>query len=148
MGATLAAALHRGLTGVKSKDMRPGQVVIVLCPPHLVEKWQREAKEAAPNVNAVILTNSQEVNAFMQTAEKNTAALHIGIISRESAKAGEGWQIAVHSHTRRIDRCPHGEIHPASDGERIVLLREPHCPGCGAWIDDGSVSHSAKRGQK
>lgn len=137
MGATLAVALQ--------KDMRPGQVVIVLCPPHLVEKWQREAREAAPNINATILTNAQEVSAFMKTAEKHTGKLHIGIISREAAKAGEGWQIAVHWHNRRIARWSRSDVHPASDGARIVLLREPHCPRCGALIDEGTVSHTAKR---
>ncbi len=137
MGATLAAALQ--------KDMRPGQVVIVLCPPHLVEKWQREVKEAAPNINAKILTNAGEVSAFMKAATKQTGPLHVGIISREAAKAGEGWAIAVHWHNRRIARWPAHEVHPASDGERLILVREPHCPGCGALVEDTSVAHAARR---
>ncbi len=140
MGATIAAILHKNRT--------PGQVVIVLCPPHLVEKWQREAKEAAPNVTAKILTNAQEVSAFMKDAARNTKALSLGIISREAAKAGEGWQIAVHWHNRRMVRWSVGEIRPASDGERVVLLREPHCPTCGALVDENTLSHTAKRGHK
>ncbi|MEP7288445.1 MAG: DUF6094 domain-containing protein [Chloroflexota bacterium] len=137
MAATLAAALQG--------QMKPGQVDLVICPPHLVEKWQREAKEAAPNVTAKILTNAVEVSAFMKAAQKNTTALHIGIMSREAAKAGEGWAIAVHWHNRRIARWGADEKRPVNDGKRILLLREPHCPTCGALVDDSTVSHAAQR---
>ncbi len=128
MGATLAATLQ--------SQMQPGQVDIVTCPPHLTEKWERECKEAVPGVYVRILKNVEDVKALMDRAEQRGRALTVGIVSRESAKLGEGWSVAVTYHKQHIARWPHGAKPPEGeeDTKRIVTVNVPICPTCGATI--------------
>jgi hypothetical protein len=145
LGATLAVSLK--------PQMKPGQVDIIMSPPHLVKKWEREVKEASKQTYVKILENTADVSAFMRKAEKdNPGTLYIGILSREKAKAGEGWEVAVHWRKRRITRWPYGSPRPMDtngkevEGERVITLQEPHCPGCG-WLveDDSEQTHTQKR---
>ena len=81
-GATIAVALQ--------PQMQPDQVVIIMSPPHLVEKWEREVKQAARRVFVRILKNVDDTRAFMDAAARqSTDTLKIGIISRASAKLVE-----------------------------------------------------------
>lgn len=128
MGATIAAALQ--------PQMRAEQVVIVMCPPHLVEKWAREVAQAAPRVFARILRTVDEARAFMDAAAGHGAAtLKVGILSRETAKLGEGWAVAVHWRKTRFARWPAGAKPDDAEGERVVTLERPVCPTCGAPIE-------------
>ncbi len=144
-GATLAAALQ--------PQMAAGQVTLVVCPPHLVEKWEREAKEAAPFTFVKILKNVDEVVAFMERSEANDKrTLNIGIISREAAKLGEGWAVAVNWRTLRTVRWSYGTSRPVDDrgvevtGDRIITLAQPICPSCGMVITaEHDKSHRERR---
>jgi len=128
MGATVAAALQ--------PQMKPDQVVIIMCPPHLVEKWEREVKQAARRVFVRILRNVDDTRAFMDSAGKQGAdTLKIGIVSRETAKLGEGWQVAVHWKRDRFVRWSPGMKPDEAEGERIVTIEKPLCPTCGASIE-------------
>ncbi len=128
-GAAVAASLQ--------PLMQPGQVVIVMCPPHLVGKWEREVREAARRPFVKILKNVDETRAFMGQAARNCgASLNVGIISRETAKLGEGWQIAVNWRKTHIARWPAHTARPdGMDVERVVTLEKPVCPTCGAVIE-------------
>lgn len=128
MGATIAAALQ--------PQMKPDQVVIIMCPPHLVEKWEREVKQAARRVFVRILRNVDDARAFMDgAARQSTDTLKIGIISRETAKLGEGWAIAVNWRKSRFARWSMGMKPEDAEGERIVTLEKPICPTCGTQIE-------------
>jgi len=128
MGATVAASLQT--------QMKPDQVVIIMCPPHLVEKWEREVKQAAPHVFVRILKTVDATRAFMDGAAQQPAnVLKIGIISRETAKLGEGWEIAVNWRHVRLVRWAIGAKPENTEGERIITLRKPLCPTCGASIE-------------
>jgi hypothetical protein len=129
MGATVAAALQ--------PQMQPGQVVIIMCPPHLVEKWEREVREAAPRTFVRILRNVDDTRAFMDQAARNADdRLNIGILSRETAKLGEGWQVAVNWHHLHFARwSAQGTPPEDAEGERVVALEKPICPTCGAVIE-------------
>jgi hypothetical protein len=117
MGATLAAALRA--------QMKPGQVDIVTCPPHLVEKWAREIKEAVPGVCVRILKNVEDVKALMDKAEQDRNALTIGIVSREAAKLGEGWEVAVAYKHQHIARWPQDAQPPEGRNTRAASSPRP-----------------------
>jgi hypothetical protein len=74
MGSTIAVALQ--------PQMKPGQVVIIMCPPHLVEKWEREVKQAARHTFVKILKNvdrnscSSHSSAFRRSRVCKRAMAH------------------------------------------------------------------------
>ena len=129
VGATLAIALR--------PHMKPDQVVIIMAPPHLTGKWQREfemvAKSVGVRVHAKILKRVDDVRAFMDADLPQT--LKVGIIPREMAKLGEGWQPAVQWRTVHTARWAYGEPRPENlTGERILTTKVPLCPNCNATI--------------
>ncbi len=148
MGATVAATLQ--------PQMKPGQVTIVMCPPHLVEKWEREVKEAYAFTFVKILHNVEDVGAFMDKAQQNSPkTLNIGILSRETAKLSEGWSVAVNWQQVRSARWPHDAPPPKDEqgndvpGDRIVTVQQPLCPNCGRLVTDATdKSHHERRGKK
>ncbi|MCD6345728.1 MAG: DEAD/DEAH box helicase [Anaerolineae bacterium] len=79
---------------------------IVICPPHLVDKWQREAEEVIPGVQARILSrigklpgegrDVNEVRNFIDDyASGKLGHKAIAIVSETMAKSGPGWQPGV-----------------------------------------------------
>ncbi len=129
MGATVAVALQ--------PQMQPGQVVIVMAPPHLVEKWEREIRQATRRVYTKIIKNVDDTRAFMDKAAQNSPdVLNVGILSRETAKLGEGWAVNVNWRKSHIARWSINSAPPENaTGERIVTLTTPICPTCGATIE-------------
>ncbi|MCI0713718.1 MAG: DUF6094 domain-containing protein [Chloroflexi bacterium] len=126
LGVTLAAAV--------GKDRQPGQVVMVMCPPQLTGKWKREIERAhgLPDRYAEILSRVDEVRDFMARAEAHPDVLHIGVMSREMAKLGSGWQHALHWQAVRqalwpINTPPPDEL---KGRERIATVYIPCCPTC------------------
>lgn len=108
---------------------------IVLCPPNLVEKWQREIVEVIPNAHAEILTRIgktaampcevNDVRSFMVRYENEkrrtgTNPRWVAIISDTTAKLGSGWASAAGRKT----------VGTVVDGilEQSALVR---CPVCG-----------------
>jgi hypothetical protein len=148
MGATIAATLQ--------PQMKPGQVVLIMCPPHLTEKWEREVTQAYAFTFVKILRNVEDVVAFMDKAQQNTPqTLNIGILSRETAKLGEGWSIAVNWQRVHSARWSHNASRPKDEqgndvpGERIVVVEQPVCPTCGTLVtDDKDKNHHERRGKK
>ncbi len=129
MGASLAMALR--------PHMKPDQVVMIMCPPHLTGKWQREVemvgKSVGTRVHAKVLKTVDDVRAFMDARLPLT--LKVGIIPREMAKLGEGWGPAVHWRKVHTARWAYGEPQPENlSGERIVTVNVPVCPACSATI--------------
>ncbi|MHB8627130.1 MAG: hypothetical protein ACYDBJ_13440 [Aggregatilineales bacterium] len=131
MGGTLAAAL--------APEMQPEQVVIIMCPPHLVPKWEREIYEVGvPRTFVKVLERVEDVSAFMAEAERRQGAFCVGIISREMAKAGEGWASAVNWRQEHLARWPR-HAQPSEEQQqhglkRIATIRTPICPTCGAPV--------------
>ena len=129
VGATLAIALR--------PHMKPDQVVLVMSPPHLTKKWQREiemvTKSVGVRVYAKILKRVDDVRAFMDADLPMT--LKVGIIPREMAKLAEGWEPAVQwrkVHTARwayggiATRKPDRRPHPDRQGSHLPEL-QCHC---------------------
>ncbi len=129
LGATLAIALR--------PHMKPDQVVLVMSPPHLTGKWQREIEMISRSVNvrvhAKILKRVDDVRAFMDANLPMT--IKVGIIPREMAKLGEGWEPAVQWRTLRTARWANGEPRPENlTGDRILTTKVPLCPNCNATV--------------
>jgi len=129
LGATLAIVLR--------PHMQPDQVVLVMCPPHLTGKWQREiemvCQSVGVRVHAKVLKTVDDTRAFMDADLPLT--LKIGIIPREMAKLGEGWQPAVQWRTVRTPRWAYGEARPENlAGDRILTAKVPLCSSCGATV--------------
>lgn len=87
---------------------------LVLCPPHLVEKWAREAQ--LEGFEAVILESPAAVRGL--SGRKGPL---VAILSRERAKLGPGWGPGVAWRRRKL-------------GREVRTL--PTCPRCGQVLFD------------
>lgn len=63
---------------------------IVLCPPHLTEKWKREAQIVWPKVSVMQLNKLADVEAFFNQAPTPV----IGILKKTTARSASGWEHA------------------------------------------------------
>ncbi|MCL4876235.1 MAG: DEAD/DEAH box helicase family protein [Anaerolineae bacterium] len=129
MGAALAAAMQ--------PQMQPDQVVIVMSPPHLVEKWKREIGKVTSSSFVEILENVDETRAFMDKCRRLLPhTLKVGIIARERAKLGEGWEAAVQWHKRHTALWKLGTEPPddLKGKSRLFTQEIPLCPACGAVV--------------
>ncbi|NJD66861.1 MAG: ATP-dependent helicase [Chloroflexi bacterium] len=99
--------------------------VLVLCPPHLVRKWQREVKATMPAANAVIVRTISELSRLDRVGGWPLFV----ILSREQAKLSYRWKPATVS--RYIGRD--GSV-VRDEGGRP--LRLPCCPSCFAPVVD------------
>ena len=80
---TLAAAVAAG---------RHAQRTIVLCPPHLVDKWQREVKAVWPGARATHLQTISDVDQFF--ADQPDNAPLVGVLKQTTARSASGWEHA------------------------------------------------------
>jgi hypothetical protein len=154
MGGTVAVSMGAAVAAAVGTRIQPGQVTVIMCPPHLVEKWEREIRDTGANVYVKILKNVGDVRTFMDTAARHkTNTLNVAILSRETAKLGEGWSVAVNTRRVRHVRWAHNTPRPTRenglplDGDRVVTLEVPVCPTCGKTLEEGGdVSHRERRG--
>jgi len=104
-----------------------GNPTLVLCPPHLVNKWVREIREIVPLAFAMPLYRLSDVEAFvrqvkrMQRDPQAQHTLAFAVLSKEMAKLGSGWQPAYLTCKRMW--------HLTDDKKQIVELFA--CPRCG-----------------
>ena len=108
-------------------DMRR---TLVMCPPHLVEKWAREVHETVPGVRTRILESITQVEALRWDMG---AGPLFAILSREKAKLSHGWKPAyVPKKTLLKD-----------DLGRWSTLNRPTCPSCAGVLEtpEGLLTH-------
>ena len=77
------------------------QRILVLVPPHLTRKWQREVEATIPDARAAIVTS---ITPWSGCGTPAVAGPLFAILSRERAKLSYRWQPAVSSalgHGRR-----------------------------------------------
>ncbi|MGE5595981.1 MAG: DEAD/DEAH box helicase family protein, partial [Hyphomicrobiales bacterium] len=102
--------------------------VLVLCPPHLVRKWQREVKATAPSAGAVIVRSISDLESVRHAGGWPLFV----ILSREQAKLSYRWKPAI------ITRAVSGS-RVLRDGDGLPLPRVC-CPACFApVVDDEGV---------
>jgi len=79
---------------------------LVICPPHLVDKWAREAMEVVPGAKPIIVESTGELQAAARDYRPGDRL--IVIISRSRIKLGPGWTAA----SPTIHTLPDKEEHP------------------------------------
>ena len=80
---TIGAAIAAG---------RKARRTIVLCPPHLVDKWQRECKAVWPGVRTMHLQTISDVDQFF--ADQPDDAPLVGVLKQTTARSASGWEHA------------------------------------------------------
>ena len=122
-GTIVVGEMGTGKTyiGAASAHMAGFKRPLVLCPPHLTEKWKREIKETVPDANAVIvktITNLEKLRTYRQEP------LLFTIMSRERAKLSYHWKPAyiLKPATNR------GKL--VRDLETGLLIDDACCPTC------------------
>jgi SNF2 family DNA or RNA helicase len=75
---------------------------LVMCPGHLVKKWQREVLETIPDARANIIRNFKDV---LSLDTKNPDGPEYMIVSKDKAKLGYAWKPAV-IHKNGNSQCP------------------------------------------
>lgn len=123
----LAGEMGTGKTfvGIRSLlEWRPQGRFLVLCPPHLVEKWAREVK--LEGAEAVILSQSSQIERLLRRGP-----LFV-ILSREKAKLGPGWKPASAKRWVRGENGPvEVEVCPrCGRGVELLATRRSRCPRC------------------
>jgi len=73
----------------------------VLCPAHLVEKWQREVEQVVPGAKALIAASITDLEAARDQYQPGQKLFVI--VSKEMAKLGPGWAHAL--ITRKGEQC-------------------------------------------
>ena len=69
--------------------------VLILCPPHLVKKWEREIRHVVPNVRVMHLKTITDVDDFFADGKLAADAPTLfGVMKETSARAASGWRHA------------------------------------------------------
>ena len=71
---------------------RNARRTIVLCPPHLVDKWQREFKAVWPSVRTMHLQTISDVDQFFDPQPDNAPL--VGVLKQTTARSASGWEHA------------------------------------------------------
>ena len=100
--------------------------VMILCPPHLVNKWRREVLQTVPGARASIVRSISDLEGI----RRRDAANEFAICSRERAKLGYRWVPAVIPRPLRDAR---GGLSRGEDGRVLALLS---CAACFAAVTD------------
>jgi SNF2 family DNA or RNA helicase len=122
--AICAAEMSTGKTriGGAVASLLSSRRTLVLCPPHLVRKWQDELEVLLPGVQASILGSISDIDAFAQLRHQSRWPL-FAILSREKAKLSYARRSTLVSRLRILNH------------ERFVQYV---CPQCGHQVLDDS----------
>jgi len=108
--------------------------VIVTCPPHLVEKWIREAHEVIPMAHAMEVRRPSDLEKYVQNLQNlSPGTLSIAVCSSEMLKLGSGWTPAVVRQPKHYRRL----VTEVQDGKEIKVMKRLDtfaCPHCGHTI--------------
>jgi hypothetical protein len=80
---TIGAAIAAG---------RRAKRVVILCPPHLVDKWRRETEAVWPAAATMTLETPGDVDLFFAARRDNRPV--VGVLKQTSARAASGWEHA------------------------------------------------------
>lgn len=137
MGGTAAIGMAGEIVQQMQHDIDPDQVVVIVCPPHLVEKWKRELYSLSPTIYVEHLKRHEDVKAFMTKARKIGAGIpKIGLIKRSMTKLGSGFQSAVVWREVGVPLWKPYQDTPDGyeDHQRIQKKQIPQCPTCGTTV--------------
>ncbi|MEO0562096.1 MAG: DUF6094 domain-containing protein, partial [Chloroflexota bacterium] len=150
MGAT-AAVSHHIIRTQKSPKAHHHDITTIVCPPHLVDKWQREMRSVAPEGTLIKhVRRHEDVKAFIEEANGlPEEIMKVMIIKREATKLGSRsqpavvWRNITTAHWGPNEEVPRGE----KAANRLSTQAVPHCPSCASPIykdDDNKEPQTAK----
>lgn len=132
-------------------QMTADQVSLIVCPPHLISKWQREILSIQPKAFITQLKRHEDIHDFMEKASLLGEGIpKIGLIKRDMTKLGSGQETAVLWH--KVAKARWAKTVPVPLGyeakDRIYFEEKPYCPHCGQVVmrnsSDGPVLASAE----
>ncbi len=150
IGGSAAISIASGVVKALHDDIRPDQVVLIVAPPHLIEKWKRELHSISPHILAERIDRHEDMKAFMDKAERvGSGTAKIGLIKRDLTKLGCAWEPSVVWREERTPLWRYGA--PVPDGylttQRIRRERVPECPTCGCMVIQEKKGVSAPASQ-
>ena len=138
-GAALSLQAHRGTTvvgemgtgksfiGAAAAHAAGFRRVLILCPPHLTKKWQREVEQTVPLARTAIVASITDLERLRLSVGSGPL---FAVMSRERAKLSYRWQPAV------IQRWATEGARLVRDDETGEPFRVPCCPTCYGQITD------------
>lgn len=136
LASSVAIAAGGAVASALSENVRGDQVTLVVCPPHLVEKWARELRALSGNLYVSALQRHEDVKKFMAKAAKLGPGIpKVGIIKRDATKLGQ-IEPAMRWRNEPVALWrPDADVPPGwEDKPRVVREQRPKCPGCGRTV--------------
>jgi hypothetical protein len=137
LGGTTAISIANGVVKALRNEIGSDQIILIVAPPHLLDKWKRELVSIHANIVVEQLNRHEEIKAFMDKAARlGSGIAKIGLIKRDMTKLGAGREAAVIWHEERTALWHHKA--PTPEGyephQRITKVRVPKCPHCGCTV--------------
>ena len=137
-GTVLVGEMGTGKTFISIVAARASGMnrVLVICPPHLTIKWQREVRQTLPQAHAPIIRSIADLEALRDLPQDPPV---YAIMSREKAKGSYRWTVA----TANPPLATPPVYRPGPDGHPVLTrgvqmtrdhegqpVRVPRCPTC------------------
>ncbi len=137
LGGASAIAIASNIAAAFQNEMRPGQIILIVAPPHLIDKWKRELFSIATKAVIERLGRHEDVKRFMERAETLPAKVpKIGLIKRDLTKLGCAWEPAIVWRSEAVALWRYDS--PVPEGylpnQRLRRERVPKCPHCGCTV--------------
>ncbi len=150
-----------GLAVIELLDAYPA---LILCPPHLVPKWIREAEDVIPGVKARELRrigkgtegDVNDVRAFLDDYDSGKLGHKaIAVVASTAAKMGAGWKPVVQAKTIKINgkplvvyTCPQcGQVQTDNQGIPVTEIEyfQKHRSFCSAQVSSWKLDTKGRR---
>ena len=137
-GTVLVGEMGTGKTFISIAAARASGMnrVLVICPPHLTIKWQREVRETLPQAHVPIIRRIADLDALRDLPQDPPV---FAVMSREKAKGSYRWTPAT-ANPPLVEPPIH---RPGPDGRPLLTqgahmirdeegqpIRAPRCPTC------------------
>lgn len=107
-GKTIMGAAVPAIMAAKGIRMKH---IFILCPPHLVDKWQREIKHVWPKASTMTIASRADVDTFF--AHPGPI---FGVMKETTARAGSGWVHAYNYMGTMVTK-------PRTQNQRLTILK-------------------------
>ncbi len=150
--------------GLAVTELLDAYPALVLCPPHLVPKWMREAEEVIPGLQARELRRIgkdgegevNDVRAFLDAyAAGKLGHKALAVVASTAAKMGPGWTPVVRAKTVKVDevrqlryvcpQCGQEQVDERGDPVTEVEFFQKHRRFCSATVKGWQVDAQGAR---
>lgn len=143
IGSSTAVSVGAGIAQALTGQIPDDNVILVVAPPHLIDKWERELCSISTKVYVERVEAKGELKAFealkgfMDRAVKMGSGIaKVGLIKRDTTKLGASREPAVVWKRTSKALWKYGDPVPSgfAPTERIFTERIPTCPHCGTVV--------------